>query len=1448
MESYMEAIMEETLDLDIREALSPADSTQSQPDMLAIFEEMKLDAQKNSRYDAEDAKSHKTIADMLQDPRADPKSADFDHAFFSKAVRQYVNGKGMEFSQMPIAFRNLNIVGNALQDAKIHTVGSAITNLFQPAYQVINYIKKTSNSLFPPKYIEKDIIHDVSGVLKPGECVLVIGRPGSGCSSLLRAFSNHVRSFKAVRGEIKYSGFSSKELHDKFRGEIVYAEEGDPHYPSLTVRQTLEFALNCKVMSPEIRAKIIEVTLKLYGLVNCQNTVVGDSLLRGVSGGEKKRVSLAEATVIGGSAGIFDGCTKGLDAASSLDFVKGLRAFADYQNRTVVASCYQASDAMFELFDKVIVLADGQCTYFGPTKDAITYFQSLGFTKHPRDTAAEFLTTCASCNRISPRDLYEKYKASQFGIANDAEANQYLSDDFTDKARSEFIERLVARKQFHGSKGKQLNSLYSVPISRQARMLIRREIQIIRGNSAAIILSTFFNLIMAVIVGSVFYQLPATSAGAFTRGGAIYFGLLFNAVSAFAEIPKVIDGRTILYKHTDMALYRPSTHFLAQSLFEFLVASVRILGFSLILYYMVGLQPGGGHFGIFYLSIILTQQAFGYMLKVFGYLAAEKHQAINNAAVVLILCTMYAGYMIPIQDMKPWFKWILYINPLGYGFQTLMINEFEGLALQCVGASVVPIGPWYKDPQYQTCTLPGSLPGSLITNGLSYLSSSLDIDPTWKWTNLGINLAMMVAFIIIDCVVLETIQHDKAGLSFKFFKPVSKGKAKQDQFRQDEAAATHDSIQIQGSKEDLDSLNTLTWSNINYIVPHPKEKGKTLQLLNGVSGYARPGTMTALMGSSGAGKTTLLDVVARRKTIGRIEGDIFVGPSSPGKEYLKISGYCEQMDVHNKEATVREALEFAAFLRQPASVSKQDKKDYVQKIITLLEMDSLANALIGDLESGVGLSMEERKRLTIGVELVARPKIVFLDEPTSGLDAQAATNIIHLLKNLTKQGYALVVTIHQPSAMLFSEFDRLLLLGRGGKTIYFGELGNDCQTLLQYFEKTGAHKCDDKGNPAEYILDCIGAGTGHTTNAIDWFSAWKSSPEYAREIQILAGLKQRAINFASHHTSDLEKAKHRLNSDIPSTGYTIRMVVNRMFRSFWRDPSYNVGRVTFQMVIALVIGLTFFQCPATPAGAQNRIFALFQTGTLGVVVIKLVIPTFLDQRAYAIREQSQGAYGTSAFSLAITTAEIPFAIAASTAFFLLFYWTVGLNATTDNVGYFYALLTAFTLWSVSFGQMLASAIPNYGVAAAIIPILTSILSLFCGVTISYNDMPQFYKTWLYWIDPYHYLIEGFMVNDLGGLALNCDETSFVPVAIPANVTCGKYFQPYLTIVGAPGTLVDASAKGNCLYCPIQKGDDIFHHLGWSYTNRWKNFGYLMAFWLFNRVMTAIFIRRFKVKR
>lgn len=187
------------------------------------------------------------------------------------------------------------------------------------------------------------------------------------------------------------------------------------------------------------------------------------------------------------------------------------------------------------------------------------------------------------------------------------------------------------------------------------------------------------------------------------------------------------------------------------------------------------------------------------------------------------------------------------------------------------------------------------------------------------------------------------------------------------------------------------------------------------------------------------------------------------------RSFQRATGFAEQMDIHEPTATVRESLRFSALLRQPKEVPLKEKYDYCETIIDLLEMRSIAGAIVGSM--GSGLNQEQRKRLTIAVELASKPELLlFLDEPTSGLDSLAAFNIVRFLRRLADAGQAILCTIHQPSAVLFENFDELLLLKSGGIVVYNGPLGNDSKTLIDYFEQNGGRNCSPHENPAEVCI------------------------------------------------------------------------------------------------------------------------------------------------------------------------------------------------------------------------------------------------------------------------------------------------------------------------------------------------------------------------------------------
>jgi ATP-binding cassette, subfamily G (WHITE), member 2, SNQ2 len=771
----------------------------------------------------------------------------------------------------------------------------------------------------------------------------------------------------------------------------------------------------------------------------------------------------------------WDNSTRGLDASTALDYAKSLRIMTNIYKTTTFVSLYQASENIYKQFDKVLVIDAGREVYFGPASEARAYFEGLGFKEKPRQTTPDYLTGCtdefereyadgrsAADAPHSSETLAQAFIDSKFSKQLDEQMTQYRKIIAEDEQRHGDFEVAVAESKRKGAS----KSVYSIPYYLQIWALMQRQFLIKWQDKFSLTVSWITSITIAIVLGTVWLNLPKTSAGAFTRGGLLFISLLFNAFQAFSELASTMIGRPIVNKHKAYTFHRPSALWIAQIIVDLAFSATQILIFSIIVYFMCGLVREAGAFFTFYIVIVSGYLSMTLFFRTTGCFCPDFDYAIKFAATIITLFVITSGYIIQYQSEKVWLRWIYWINALGLGFSALMENEFSRLNLTCTAESLIPSGPGYTNIDNQVCTLAGSVAGTDIVSGSAYITDGFSYSPSDLWRNFGIIVALIVAFLITNSTLGEWVTFGAGGNVAKVFQKPDKERtelnaaliAKRDRRRTQKGEG-------EASEINMNSKAILTWEGLNYDVPTPAGQ---LRLLNNIYGYVRPGELTALMGASGAGKTTLLDVLASRKNIGVITGDVLVDGIKPGTAFQRGTSYAEQLDIHESTQTVREALRFSANLRQPFEVPQSEKYAYVEEVLSLLEMEDMADAIIGDPESG--LAVEQRKRVTIGVELAAKPELLlFLDEPTSGLDSQSAFNIVRFLKKLAGAGQAILCTIHQPNAALFENFDRLLLLQRGGQTVYFGDIGKDACVLIDYLRRHGA-ECPPDANPAEYML------------------------------------------------------------------------------------------------------------------------------------------------------------------------------------------------------------------------------------------------------------------------------------------------------------------------------------------------------------------------------------------
>ncbi|RMZ88596.1 hypothetical protein DV736_g4173, partial [Chaetothyriales sp. CBS 134916] len=1384
----------------------------------------------------------------------DPASPNFSIKAFTKSLLKLLQSEPDKHISRSsgFAFRNLNAYGYGAASDYQDTVGNVWLKIFGSARRLLG-----------AKQRRIDILRDFEGVVHAGEMLVVLGPPGSGCSTFLKTITGETHGYTVDKNShINYQGISFSQMHHDFRGEATYTAEVDVHFPQLTVGETLYFAARARapryipggLSTHEFAVRTRDVVMAALGIRHTINTRVGNDFIRGVSGGERKRVTIAEACLNGSPLQAWDNSTRGLDAANALEFCRTLRTSTDLRDITACVAIYQAPQAAYDIFDKTLVIYQGRQIFFGDCKHAKTYFIEMGFDCPERQTTADFLTSMTSSaerkvrpgfeNKVprTPDEFAQRWKESPERVALLQEIEQYDQDHpigGTDLQR--FQQSMALQK----SKRQRSKSPYTLDYGQQIRLCLWRGFRRLAADPSLTFTQLFSNFLMALVIGSVFYNLDETTNSFFSRGALLFFAILMNAFGSALEILTLYAQRPIVEKHTRYALYHPSAEAFASMLTDMPYKILNAIIFNLTLYFMTNLRRTPGAFFFFLLFSFTLTLTMSMLFRTIASVSRSLSQALAPAAILILAIVIYTGFAIPTTYMLGWARWINYLDPVAYGFESLMINEFSNRHFPC--AVYVPSGFNYGTGlEHRVCTTVGSVAGQSTVSGDAFINSQYKYYASHRWRNLGILIAFMIGLMCSYLAAGETISAKKSKGEVLVFRRGYAPKSLKGPSGDVESADTGGQVPIESStKQDASAIiqkqtAIFQWKNVCYDITI---KGEPRRILDYVDGWVKPGTLTALMGVSGAGKTTLLDVLATRVTMGVISGEMLVDGQQRDSSFQRKTGYVQQQDLHLETTTVREALSFSAILRQPAHVSRSEKLAYVDEVIKLLEMEEYADAVVG--VPGEGLNVEQRKRLTIGVELAAKPQLLlFLDEPTSGLDSQTSWSILDLLEKLKNNGQAILCTIHQPSAVLFQRFDRLLFLATGGKTVYFGPIGKSSKALTSYFERNGASPCPPEANPAEWMLEVIGAAPGSHTD-IDWYHTWRNSPEYRQVHAELDQLKEERSQMLTRVNTQTRKAEFREFA----APFSVQLLetLKRVFQQYWRTPTYIYSKLGLVTSSGLFIGFSFFRADNTQQGLQNQMFGLFMLMTIFGQLVQQIMPLFVTQRAlYEVRERPSKAYSWKAFILANIIVELPWATLGAVLLFFPWYYPIGLwhnaeptHSVHERGALMFLFVWAFLLFTSTFADMVIAGIGDAETGGNVANLCFSLALVFCGVLATPTALPGFW-IWMYRISPFTYLIEGMLSTAVADSSVVCAANEYLRFPPPSGQTCAQYMEPYINAFSGYLQAATEQSTTNCSFCQLKSTNTFLAAVAVNPDHKWRDFGIMWVYICFN-VFGALFL-------
>ncbi|KAL3515881.1 hypothetical protein ACH5RR_022783, partial [Cinchona calisaya] len=780
-----------------------------------------------------------------------------------------------------------------------------------------------------------NILNGVCGIVKPARMTLLMGPPGCGKTSLLKALSGNLNKSLEIVGDISYNGFKLREFAPQ--KTAAYISQCDMHIPEMTVRETLDFSSRCQGIGnrAEIMTELsrrekeagihpdpdVDTYMKILGLDICADTLVGDAMRKG-------------EMIVGPPRALFmDEITNGLDSLTAYQIVSFLQQLAHITNATILISLLQPAPETFDLFDDILLIASGKTIYHGPRSNVLKFFESRGFRCPERKGAADFLQEV-----ISEKDQGQYwYQSEETYIYKSVDmlSREFEESCFGKKLNEELSRPFVRSK---GHKDAITFRVYSIPKWTLFRACMSREFLLTKRNSSIYDFKSAQMLIAAFITMTVFLRtrMNVDLLHANNYLGSLFYGLVIILLDGFPELTLTVARLPIFYKQRDLHFYPAAwAYAIPSAILKIPLSVLEAVVWTSFTYYVIGYSPDPGRF---FGQLIILSAAHLASIAMFRFLASVFRTIVASTTagtLTILFVQLFSGFIISRScktrisrdgvdySLNPsWLRWGFWTSPLSYGEIGVVVNEF--------------LAPRWQ-MKLPTNTTVGQ--ETLESRGLSFQGSLL-------WISIGALFGFVVVFNIGFTLGLSflNLPGSRTIISSEKVSQIQESNKSIDKLHAENSRNSRPSTGVESRKGKMvlpfEPL-TVVFENLQYYIDTP---------LVITSGTFRPGILTALMGVSGAGKKTLLDALSGRKTSGTVEGEIRIGGFPKVQMTVaRISGY----------------------------------------FLEAIELHDIKDSLVG-IPNISGLSTEQRKRLTIAVELVVNPSVIFMDEPTTGLDARSA--------------------------------------------------------------------------------------------------------------------------------------------------------------------------------------------------------------------------------------------------------------------------------------------------------------------------------------------------------------------------------------------------------------------------------------------------------------------------